>query len=91
MATIGTDEIMGMLGNATIGAPTNIDYSQYSSESIDDLINAVAGGGGIFQNILGGIGLKNIQDRVEEIKGSFSIKSEPNQGTDLYIQTPIYD
>lgn len=42
-------------------------------------------------NILGGIGLKNIQDRVEEIKGSFSIKSEPNQGTDLYIQTPIYD
>ena len=56
MATIGTDEIMGMLGNATIGAPTNIDYSQYSSESIDDLINAVAGGGGIFQNIFGGLG-----------------------------------
>ena len=38
MATIGTDEIMGMLGNATIGTPTNIDYSQYSSENIDDLI-----------------------------------------------------
>lgn len=56
MATIGTDEIMGMLGNATIGTPTNVDYSQYSSESIDDLINAVAGGGGIFQNILGGLG-----------------------------------
>jgi hypothetical protein len=56
MATIGTDEIMGMLGNATIGAPTNIDYSQYSSESIDDLINAVAGGGGIFQNIFGSLG-----------------------------------
>ncbi len=47
MATIGTDEIMGMLGNATIGTPTNIDYSQYSSENIDDLINAVAGGGGV--------------------------------------------
>lgn len=56
MATIGTDEIMGMLGNATIGTPTNIDYSQYSSESIDDLINAVAGGGGVFQNIMGSLG-----------------------------------
>ena len=57
MATIGTNEIMGMLGNATIGTPTNIDYSQYSSENIDDLINAVAGGGGgIFQNILGSLG-----------------------------------
>ena len=55
MATIGTNEIMGMLGNATIGTP-NVDYSRYSSESIDDLINAVAGGGGIFQNILGGLG-----------------------------------
>ncbi len=56
MATIGTDEIMGMLGNATIGTPTSIDYSQYSSENIDDLINAVAGGGGIFQNIMGNLG-----------------------------------
>lgn len=56
MATIGTDEIMGMLGNATIGTPTNIDYSQYSSENIDDLINAVAGGGGVFQNIMGSLG-----------------------------------
>jgi len=54
MATIGTDEIMGMLGNATIGTP-GIDYSQYSSENIDDLINAVSGGG-VFQNILGGFG-----------------------------------
>ena len=58
MATIGTDEIMGMLGNATsnatIGTP-GIDYSQYSSENIDDLINAVSGGG-VFQNILGGLG-----------------------------------
>ena len=54
MATIGTDEIMGMLGNATIGTP-GIDYSQYSSESIDDLINDVSGGG-VFQDILGGLG-----------------------------------
>ncbi len=54
MATIGTDEIMGMLGNATIGTP-GIDYSQYSSEGIDDLINSVSGGGA-FQNILGGLG-----------------------------------
>ena len=42
-------------------------------------------------NNLVGIGLKNIQDRVEEINGSFSINSKPNQGTDLYIQIPIYD
>ena len=42
-------------------------------------------------NNLVGIGLTNIQDRVEEINGSFSINSKPNQGTDLYIQIPIYD
>ena len=47
--------MMGILSSG-IGAP-QLGQTGFSSESIDDLINAVAGGGGgIFQNILGGLG-----------------------------------
>lgn len=49
------------------------------------------GQGFISDGGLGGIGLKNIQERVEEISGTLSIRSKSNQGTDLNIQIPIYD
>ena len=48
-------EMMGILSSG-VGAP-QLGQTGFSSESIDDLINAVSGGGGgIFQNILGGLG-----------------------------------
>ena len=35
-----------------------------------------------------GIGLKNMKERVEEINGVFSIKSELEKGTTIEIQIP---
>ena len=37
-----------------------------------------------------GIGLKNIRDRVEELKGELNIDSEVGQGTKIIIFIPIY-
>ena len=53
---IGSSELPSGIFSSGIGTP-QIGQTGYSSESIDDLINAVSGGGGgIFQNILGGLG-----------------------------------
>jgi len=83
MATIGTDEIMGMLGNATIGTP-GIDYSQYSSESIDDLINDVSGGG-VFQNILGGLG------NIGSFLGNTGVQQALGTGAGALLAERAYD
>lgn len=36
-----------------------------------------------------GIGLQNLEERLEELNGTLTIESEPNNGTKTYIQIPI--
>lgn len=36
-----------------------------------------------------GIGIKNIESRIEKLKGDFSIDSELNKGTTIYLRIPI--
>jgi signal transduction histidine kinase len=35
-----------------------------------------------------GIGLKNMQERIEEVNGNFSIESTLEKGTIIYIEIP---
>ncbi|MEO8769714.1 MAG: sensor histidine kinase [Ferruginibacter sp.] len=42
-------------------------------------------------NIKNGNGFKNIQSRVDYLKGSWDIKSEPGKGTSINIEIPVYD
>ncbi len=36
-----------------------------------------------------GMGLLGMQERVSHLKGTFSVKSEPGQGTDLRVMLPL--
>lgn len=37
-----------------------------------------------------GIGLQNLEERLEELNGTLTFKSEPNNGAEIYIQIPLH-
>jgi len=59
-------------------------------EGIIDLIYEDDGQGFVVdESKLNGMGMQNLKARIESIKGSFSIASEPNKGVQVVISVPI--
>lgn len=61
--------------------------------SIDDIIvlQVQDDGCGLPPDVLYGVGLRSMQERAEELGGTFTIQSQPEQGTTLRATIPIMD